>query len=134
LSGLRPAGNTCGTATGWTFVTHADLGRYVHAVLDGFAALPGTPSRPSRRDRRVARELHDRGIPLTAVRAAFLLAAARREFRSEATRLAPVRTLHYFVPVVDEILELPLESGYAEHLERKLRPLLKRRCAFLESG
>jgi hypothetical protein len=116
-------------------VNDADSGRYVQTVLDGFVSLPGTPCRPSRRDRSIARSLHARGVPLGAIRAAFLLASARRELRSEeAGRLAPVRTLYYFVPVVEEILELPLDSGYADYLERKLRPLMKRSCAFLESG
>src|SRR5688572_15632570 len=100
-----------------------DLRGYVNAVLDGFVSLPGTPVHPSRRDRAVARSLHLRGVPLQAIRSALLLATARREFRSaEAGRLAPVRTLHYFVAALEEILELPPDVGYVDHLERKLRP------------
>jgi hypothetical protein len=38
------------------------------------------------------------------------------------------------LPVIEEVLELPLDGDYADHLEHKLRPLMKRPCPFLESG
>jgi hypothetical protein len=34
-----------------------------------------------------------------------------------------VRALHFFLPVIDELLEVPYEPGYARHLEQKLSPL-----------
>jgi hypothetical protein len=35
-----------------------------------------------------------------------------------------VRTLHYFLPVVEEVLELPPDPGYVQYLAAKLQPLV----------
>lgn len=96
---------------------------YLDAVLGTYSSLPGTPARPSRQDRRLARDLCRRGVPLRAVRTALLLAAARRSIRS-GPPLPPVRTLHYFLPVVEEVLELPPDPGYVQYLAAKLQPLV----------
>lgn len=103
----------------------SDAGRiYVEAIIERYLWLPGTPSRTSRSDRRLAGSLYERGIPLAIVQMALLLGASRRVFRSEnAPPLPPIRTLHYFLPVVDELLEQPVAPGYAEYLESKLLPL-----------
>jgi hypothetical protein len=96
---------------------------YVEAVLDRYLWLPATPTRISRHDRRLARTLYERGIPLATVQAALLLGAARRAFRAEnAAPLPPIRTLHYFLPLVEEVLQAPPAAGYCEYLESKLRP------------
>jgi hypothetical protein len=102
-----------------------DAGRiYVEAVLDLYLWLPGTPARTSRHDRGLARTLYERGVPQAVVRAALLLGAARRAFRGEeARRLPPIRTLHFFLPLIEEVIEDPPAPGYAEYLEGKLRPL-----------
>jgi hypothetical protein len=96
---------------------------YLDAVLDTYSSLPGTPAQPSRQDRRLALDLCRRGVPLRAVRTALLLAAARRSIRS-GPPLAPVRTLHYFLPVIEEVLVLPPDPGYVQYLVGKLQPLL----------
>jgi len=102
-----------------------DAGRiYLEAVLDRYLWLPGTPTRTSRNDRRLARTLYERGVPLAVVQAALVLGAARRAFRSEsAPPLPPIRTLHFFLPIVEELLEQPVDTGYPEYLENKLLPL-----------
>jgi hypothetical protein len=102
-----------------------DAGRiYVEAVLDHYLWLPGTPRRASRHDRRLARTLYERGVALAAIRTALVLGAARRALRSkDAPALPPIRTLHYFLPLLEEILELPPDDGYVEYLEAKLAPL-----------
>lgn len=94
---------------------------YIEAVLATYCSLPGTPPRPSRQDRRLARDLCRRGVPLRTVRAALLLAAARRTLRS-GPPLPPARTLYYFLPAIDEVLALPPDPGYVEYLAEKLRP------------
>ena len=101
-----------------------DAGRvYVEAVLDRYLWLPGTPTRASRHDRRLVRTLYESGIPLAIVQAALLLGAVRRTFRSlDAPSLPPVRTLHYFLPLIKEALGDPPAAGYCEYLESKLRP------------
>jgi hypothetical protein len=96
---------------------------YLDVVLDTYSSLPGTPAQPSRQDRRLALDLCHRGVPLRAVRTALLLAAARRSIRS-GPPLAPVRTLHYFLPVIEEVLVLPPDPGYVQYLTGKLQPLL----------
>lgn len=97
---------------------------WVEAVLDLYLWLPGTPTRISRHDCRLARTLYERGVPQAVVRAALLLGAARRAFRGDdAQRLPPIRTLHFFLPLIDEIIEDSPAPGYAEYLEGKLRPL-----------
>jgi hypothetical protein len=96
---------------------------YVEAVLDRYLWLPGTPTRTSRHDRRLARALYERGIPLATVQTALLLGAVRRTFRAkDAPELPPIRTLHYFWPLVEEVLQAPPVAGYCEYLENKLRP------------
>lgn len=102
-----------------------DAGRiYVEALLERYLWLPGTPMRTSRRDRHLAGCLYERGLPLAIIQSALLLGAARRAFRSEsAPALPPIRTLHYFLPIVDELLEQPVDADYSEYLEKKLSPL-----------
>ena len=96
---------------------------YLEAVLATYSSLPGTPAQPSRQDRRLARDLCRRGVPLRTVRTALLLAAARRTLRS-GPPLPPVRTLHYFLPAIDEVLALPPDPGYLHYLADKLRPFV----------
>ncbi len=95
---------------------------YVDKVLGWYVSLPDTPTRSSRYDRKLAIELCRRQVPLSVVESAFLLATTRRRFRDpNLPPLPPVRSLHYFLPLVDEILASPLPNGYAEYLRQKLR-------------
>ncbi len=103
---------------------------YLEAVLTTYSSLPGTPERPSRQDRRLARDLCHRGVPLRIVRTALLLAAARRTFRS-GPPLPQVRTLHYFLPAIDELIHQPPEPGYLEYLAAKLKPFASQKTALL---
>ena len=103
---------------------------YLDAVLATYSSLPETPARPSRQDRRLALELCRRGVPLRTVHAALTLAAARRTLRS-GPPLPPVRTLHYFLPAIEEVLRLPPDPGYIEYLAEKLRPFASQKTALL---
>ena len=108
--------------------------RYVQAVLSRYLWLPDTPSVCSRHDRRLAREWGERGIPLVVVEAALLLAATRRALREPYLRPLPrVRALHYFTPVVRELLENPKDPDheYLVCLLRRLRPLAEHKLARL---
>ena len=107
---------------------------YLEAVLDRYLWLPGTPTRTSRNDRRLARALYERGVPLAVVQAALVLGAARRAFRSEsAPPLPPIRTLHFFLPIVEELLDEPVDTGYPEYLENKLLPLADAKAVALRT-
>jgi hypothetical protein len=102
---------------------------YVHAVLSLYVQLPGTRSTPSRQDHRLAAALYERGIPLAVVRAALMLAAARRTLRSpQAAALPPIGCLHYFLPVIGEVQQLPPDPAYIDYLAAKLQPLMKQLC------
>jgi hypothetical protein len=103
---------------------------YLEAVLATYSSLPGTPPRPSRRDRQLARELCRRCVPLRTVRGALLLATARRTLRS-APPLPPVRTLHYFLSVIEEVLQQPLDPAYVEYLDARLKPFASQKTALL---
>jgi hypothetical protein len=95
---------------------------YLRAVLAAYVALPDTPERPRHPDRTVAARLYDRRVPLATVTDALTLASARRTFRApEAPALPPIRSLAYFLPVIDELLAHPLPNGYIEYLTAKLR-------------
>jgi hypothetical protein len=49
--------------------------------------------------------LYEQAVLLPAVQAALLLDAARRTLRnSHLMPLAPIRTLHYFLPIFEEVL------------------------------
>lgn len=108
--------------------------RYVEAVLSRYLWLPGTPSVCSRHDRRLAREWCEQGIPLIVVEAALLLAATRRALREPYLAPLPrIHALHYFVPVVRELLENPSDPDrdYLVCLLRRLRPLAELKLARL---
>ena len=94
---------------------------YVARVLTLYLGLQETPLRASRLDRHLAAAWHAQGIPLTEVDAALILAAARRGLRpADASPLGPIRSLHYFVPVLEEVRATPLSADYLAYLSGKL--------------
>ncbi len=107
--------------TGWVFDPDLDREQYVQRVLNGYRQTPTTTGKVRLADRRLAVSLFHRGVPLSAVEAAFALAAARRVYRHpKAPPLGPIRSLHYFVPVIHEIRFAPIDPGYIRFLEWKL--------------
>jgi hypothetical protein len=102
-----------------------DDDNYVEKLLDLYLGLPQTPSRASRDDRRLAQQLRHQKTPLETVESAFLLAIARRSSRDPALPpLQPIRSLHYFLPVIEELLATGVSPHYLQYLRRKLAPLL----------
>ena len=93
---------------------------YATRVLRQYRSLPGTCGRVLRADRRLAIALHDRGIQLGVVEDAFVLAVARRRFHSDADTLEPIRSLHYLMPLIEELLNTPPDPGYLRYLRHKL--------------
>lgn len=95
--------------------------QYVRRLLDAYRSTPGTTGRIRPGDRRLALDLYERKVPLPIAEAALLLAAARRTFRAaDAPPLATIRSLHYFLPVIDELIAAPLADDYIYYLRRKL--------------
>ena len=95
---------------------------YVRRLLEAYRATPGTCGTVRRSDRLLAAQLHQRGVPLEAVENAFVLAAARRLIRpAGAAPLASIRSLAYFSPVIEEVLQLQVGHEYFQHLRYKLQ-------------
>ena len=98
---------------------------YVSAVLTLYADLPDTPLRASVPDQRQARSWFDRGVPIALVETALLLACLRRRTRpADVPPLPRVRSLAYFQPIIDELLDHPAPGGYLHYLRLKLRGIL----------
>ncbi len=98
---------------------------YINAVVSNFVRLPGTPLRPSRRDRQLAASLYDRSIPPRVVWAAFVIAATRWALRGpQQRRLETIRTLYYFLPAIDEVRTTPPDQSYVQYLAARLRPFI----------
>lgn len=94
---------------------------YVERVLELYRKAPETPARSSRRDRHLAEEFYERQVKIEEVEAAILLATARRLLRnSQAPKLGPIRSLHYFAPVIEEIKSASVSESYLEYLRRQL--------------
>ena len=99
---------------------------YEMAVLAWYLDLPDTPLRTSVADQRQARRFYERQVPLAVIETALLLGSLRRLCRpAEAQRLPPIRSLAYFQPVVEELLETPVPDGYRIYLQRKMQPYLR---------
>ena len=98
-----------------------DLGTYSRRVLDLYSRLPDTPPHPRRADRQLVVQLHARSVAPDVIESALLLATARRLCRPPHTPpLPPVRSLAYYLPILDELLHHPLPSGYTDYLRSKV--------------
>jgi hypothetical protein len=97
---------------------------YVRKVLQAYRNTPGTCGNLRRPDRLLAVQLYQRGIPLHKVENALVLAAVRRMIRpADAPPLTTVRSLAYFLPVIEEVLETEVSEEYFEYVRQKLQRL-----------
>ncbi len=96
--------------------------KYIQKVLSAYRQTPGTAGMVRHPDRLLAALLHERGVPLTAVENALILAAARRLARPAGSPpLGTIRSLAYFSAVIEEVLTLPVSPDYFQHLRRKIQ-------------
>jgi len=94
---------------------------YVRQVLEAYRKTPGTMGTVRRADRLLAAQLYQRGLSLKVIENALVLAATRRLIRpSDAPPLGTVRSLAYFLPVIEEVLEMRISPDYFEYLRHKL--------------
>ena len=94
---------------------------YIDKVLSAYRRTPGTAGTIRRPDRLLAAQLHERGVALMAVENALVLAAARRMIRPAGSPpLATIRSLAYFLPVIEEVLAMRVSPDYFKHVRRKL--------------
>lgn len=97
---------------------------YVRKVLEAYRNTPGTCGNLRRSDRLLAIQLYQRGIPLNKVENALVLAAVRRLIRpTDALPLTTVRSLAYFMPVIEEVLETEVGEEYFQYARQKLHRL-----------
>jgi len=101
---------------------------YVRQVLEAYRKTPGTMGTVRRADRLLAAQLYERGICVSAIENAFVLAATRRLVRpADASPLGTVRSLAYFLPVIEEVLDLRVSSDYFKYLRYKLARMAQSR-------
>src|SRR5689334_21165480 len=84
-----------------------DQEQYIHQVLEAYRRTPGTTGTIRRPDRVLAAQLFQRGVTVGVIENAFVLAATRRLVRpADAPPLGTIRSLAYFLPVIEEVQEL----------------------------
>ena len=99
---------------------------YIQHVLGADRTTPGTTGTIRRPDRLLAAQLYARRVPLRAVENALALAASRRLIHpSDAPPLTTIRSLAYFSPVIEEVLESRVSPDYFDYLGHKIRRFLE---------
>lgn len=94
---------------------------YVQRVLAAYRSTPGTTGTVRRPDRLLAGQLYERGVPLMVIENALVLAAARRLIRPMGSPpLNTIRSLAYFIPVIEEVMTLPVKPDYFQYLRQKI--------------
>lgn len=110
-----------------SFSDAAERLRYVREVLRLYIATPTVLGCVRRADRLLAGQLYDQQVPLYAVANAFVIGAARRVLHNGfSTPMPPVRSLHFFLPIIREVIDRP--PGYRDTalLQDKLAAYLSR--------
>jgi len=94
---------------------------FIRRVLEAYRKTPGTMGTVRRPDRVLAVQLYQRGISVSLIENAFVLAATRRLMRpADAPPLGSIRSLAYFLPVIEELLGLRVSPDYFQYLRHKL--------------
>ena len=94
---------------------------YIRQVLETYRKTPGTIGTVRRADRMLAAQLYQRGVSVRVIENALVLAAARRLMRpADAPPLGTIRSLAYFLPVIEEVLGLRVSPDYFQYLRHKL--------------
>jgi len=101
---------------------------YIRRVLEAYRKTPGTMGTIRRPDRVLAAQLYQRGISVSAIENAFVLAATRRLMRpADTPPLGTIRSLAYFLPVIEEVLRLHVSPDYFQYLRQKLERFVSTR-------
>ena len=101
---------------------------YIRQVLEAYRKTPGTSGTVRRPDRVLAGQLYQRGVSVSVIENAFVLAAARRLMRpTDAPPLGTIRSLAYFIPVIEEALEMRVGPDYFQYIRRKLEKIARDR-------
>ncbi len=99
---------------------------YIRQVLEAYRKTPGTMGTVRRTDRMLAAQLYQRGLSVRVIENAFVLATARRLIRpADASPLGTIRSLAYFLPVIEEVLGLRVGPDYFQYLRQKLERIAR---------
>jgi hypothetical protein len=97
---------------------------YIRQIMKAYRKTPGTAGTIRRSDRVLATQLYQRGVSVSVIENAFVLAAARRLMRpTDALPLGTIRSLAYFLPVIEEVLGMRVSPEYFQHVRRKLEQI-----------
>ncbi|HEU4388124.1 MAG TPA: helix-turn-helix domain-containing protein [Blastocatellia bacterium] len=100
---------------------------YVAAVREMFLRLGCGKGSFGPADEKTALKLESGGVPLSVVDDALLLGEARKYLSwLNHGESGPIGSLEYFRPVIEELMERPLPTGYNEHLRAKTREFRRR--------
>ena len=98
---------------------------YIRQVLEAYRKTPGTMGTARRADRMLAMQLYQRGVSASVIENAFVLAAMRRLMRpADAPPLGTIRSLAYFLPVIEEVLDMRVSPEYFQYLRHKLQRIV----------
>jgi hypothetical protein len=98
---------------------------YIRQVLEAYRKTPGTMGTVRRADRMLAMQLYQRGVAVSVIENALVLAAARRLMRpADAPPLGTIRSLAYFLPVIEEVLDMRVSPSYFQYLRHKLQRIV----------
>ena len=101
---------------------------YASAVIALYLEQPQTPMRASQADHALALRLDKDGVRLETIEAALLLGSLRRLLRpKDAAPLSPIRSLAYFLPVIEELVQNPSPGNYLDYLRLKLQQATRAR-------
>jgi hypothetical protein len=98
---------------------------YVQTVLNLYAHTRDIACPARRSDRLLANYFFDRHVPIDIVEAALLLGSARRLGHRGALALQAIRSLHYFEPIVEELIAQPPPRGYIDYLRLKVQSTMQ---------
>jgi len=94
---------------------------FTRQVLELYRKTPGTTGTVRRSDRQLGEQLYRRGVSVKVIENALVLAATRRLMRpADASPLGTIRSLAYFLPLIEEVLQLRVSPDYFDYLRYKL--------------
>ncbi len=116
----------------WPFVTSGNGSTpdeeesYVGSVRKRFVTLGCTTGRFSPPDEQLARDLEQKAIPLAVVEDAMLIGACRKYVSwLNSGPSAPIASLHYFEPIIEEVMERPFPTGYRDYMRLQVDKLAR---------
>jgi hypothetical protein len=95
--------------------------KYITYLIRLYVTLPETPSRATSYDHDVASSWFANGTPISIAESALILGFVRRLRRKpNGFPLPPIRTLSYFLPVIEELRQYPPNPSYIDYCREQL--------------